>query len=636
MSRAAGVEALETVLAVTGLAALAIVGRADGLLAALAIGGVALAPAVRDRLPRSVSLAVGMGTLVAVLLAVASGGGVEVAVGAGVVGLTLHQRLRAAEPGVDRVLLLLVTLLLVASGSGTTSPAFLPCWALWSLALPRALAGGGGRVRGAIAAGVLPVALVLFAVLPRRPALGVLPAEGVIGLSDEVRLATPPVLRDDPSEVARVRFLDGPVETVVLRGAALEDFDGQRWTGAVPLRPSPRWAAGPGRRVEVHHAALGGLVLVPGTVVRFDRAAFDQDVGDAWRGPWDREVDYTAEVQHGAAVGAPTLRRDERERALALPPGVDPGIAALAASWTAGAVAPVERVQALRDGLAGFRYTRSVPPGAQDPLAAFLLDHHSGHCELFAASVAVLARLDGLPARVVTGFVGGRRDGEAWVFRASDAHAWAEVHLEGVGWVAVDATPGAALPTEPGAPPIPGPEARVPEAVSAPVLAARLEAVWDTWVVGFDGPEQAALWEATVGDAALPGGWVAWVGLLVGVVLVRSGVAAAVWRSLRRPAPRAGVAGAWDRAVDALARRGLRAPGELGVLDAGEWLAARLTPEAALAVRRLAWLHAEVRFGGEDGAPREREALRLARALVAPSGEGPGDAHGPTPTSAPR
>jgi hypothetical protein len=54
----------------------------------------------------------------------------------------------------------------------------------------------------------------------------------------------------------------------------------------------------------------------------------------------------------------------------------------------------------------------------------------------------ILMRGADIPARVVTGYTGGvpNRVGGYWVVRQMDAHAWAEVWLDGEGWVRVDPT----------------------------------------------------------------------------------------------------------------------------------------------------------------------------------------------------
>ena len=66
----------------------------------------------------------------------------------------------------------------------------------------------------------------------------------------------------------------------------------------------------------------------------------------------------------------------------------------------------------------------------------------SGYCQMFAASLAALARLSGVPARVAEGFApGDRRDG---VFHVTDrdAHAWVEAWFPGYGWLPFDADAG--------------------------------------------------------------------------------------------------------------------------------------------------------------------------------------------------
>jgi hypothetical protein len=72
----------------------------------------------------------------------------------------------------------------------------------------------------------------------------------------------------------------------------------------------------------------------------------------------------------------------------------------------------------------------------------FLFETRSGFCEHYASAFTFLMRAAGIPARVVTGYLGGEInpvDGY-FVVRQSDAHAWSEVWLPGEGWIRVDPT----------------------------------------------------------------------------------------------------------------------------------------------------------------------------------------------------
>src|SRR5258708_35547969 len=59
--------------------------------------------------------------------------------------------------------------------------------------------------------------------------------------------------------------------------------------------------------------------------------------------------------------------------------------------------------------------------------------------------MAMLLRMDGVPARVAAGFLPGTLDHATGLYRvsASDAHAWVEVYFAGIGWVPFDPTPPA-------------------------------------------------------------------------------------------------------------------------------------------------------------------------------------------------
>ena len=72
----------------------------------------------------------------------------------------------------------------------------------------------------------------------------------------------------------------------------------------------------------------------------------------------------------------------------------------------------------------------------------FLFSTRRGFCEHFASAFVVLMRAAGVPARVVTGYMGGELNalGDYLLIRQSDAHAWAEVWLPERGWVRIDPT----------------------------------------------------------------------------------------------------------------------------------------------------------------------------------------------------
>ena len=88
-----------------------------------------------------------------------------------------------------------------------------------------------------------------------------------------------------------------------------------------------------------------------------------------------------------------------------------------------------------------YSLTQDEPP-EDDVVWFFLSQSHAGHCELFASALVLLARSQGIAARYVTGFlVRERNELGGWlVVRARDAHAWAEVYIDG-HWKVVEATP---------------------------------------------------------------------------------------------------------------------------------------------------------------------------------------------------
>lgn len=116
---------------------------------------------------------------------------------------------------------------------------------------------------------------------------------------------------------------------------------------------------------------------------------------------------------------------------------------------TKGLVTPYDRAAAIALYLeTNCTYTLEGPgtPQGQDAVSNFVLVSRRGACDLFASAMTIMCRLDGLPARVATGFNRGEYDAseQAYIVRGLDAHAWSEVYFPGYGWVPFDLVAGQA------------------------------------------------------------------------------------------------------------------------------------------------------------------------------------------------
>jgi len=93
-----------------------------------------------------------------------------------------------------------------------------------------------------------------------------------------------------------------------------------------------------------------------------------------------------------------------------------------------------------------YPYDLEIPPfpDNKDSVDYFLFEKKRGYCEHFASSMVVMLRTQGIPARLVTGYLPGRYNPISGYYsiKMSDAHAWVEYFIPDYGWYAVDPTPG--------------------------------------------------------------------------------------------------------------------------------------------------------------------------------------------------
>ena len=71
----------------------------------------------------------------------------------------------------------------------------------------------------------------------------------------------------------------------------------------------------------------------------------------------------------------------------------------------------------------------------------FFFESKTGYCEYYAGTFTILARLAGIPSRIVTGYYGGSYNdlGNFYTFKQEDAHSWSEVYINNK-WIQYDPT----------------------------------------------------------------------------------------------------------------------------------------------------------------------------------------------------
>lgn len=92
-------------------------------------------------------------------------------------------------------------------------------------------------------------------------------------------------------------------------------------------------------------------------------------------------------------------------------------------------------------------------PKGMDPIEYFLGTGRQGYCMHYASAGVMLLRKMGVPARYASGFVANdfQKDKETGNYEAmisdKNGHAWAEIYLDGMGWIPVEMTKGYSVST---------------------------------------------------------------------------------------------------------------------------------------------------------------------------------------------
>ena len=312
------------------------------------------------------------------------------------------------------------------------------------------------------------------------------------------------------------------------------------------------------------------------------------------------------------------------QRALQLPKQFNPRAQQLAAEWRGSSKddADIVRTALAYFNKQAFVYTLEPQLLGINSVDDFLFTTKQGFCEHYASAFVFLMRAANVPARVVTGYLGGEFNdiGNYYIVRQSDAHAWAEVWLAGQGWVRVD--PTAAIAPE-----------RVQRGLSAALsnntalpfmernpphwlqnLRLNFDTLanqWNQWVLGYDAERQFAFL-TRLGMESITWQKIA-LNMMVGLGVMIALFALFMLRHLLvRPPDK--VQAAWLKLCRKLASAGLPRAAHEGAQD----YAARVAvarPELADTLHDLAARYSALRYGALNDAHAQREFVQRAAAL---------------------
>lgn len=501
------------------------------------------------------------------------------------------------------------------------------------------------RLPGLAAGGAvaLAVALVAQVVLP-TPALSQAqtPAPALFGSGADPLVRLGQNLRRG-ADTPVLRYTTGKGAQSYLRLGVIEDLRGDTWApngadgalnsteapappGIDPSRSTPVTtvieplsASSVGERLPLPYVATS-VTGLRGTFTWEQRGSTLVRPGSGAVGTYTVEsvpVGSTAATLRSASVSTP----DNDPQSLDLPSGVPDVIRRTAQAWTRNADSPYEAALAIQNRLrAGvFAYDEETPAkegydGDGLGVIARFLSVKAGYCVHFASTMAVMARLEGIPSRIVVGYQPGQaiEGATSRLVSSDDLHAWPELYFDGVGWVRFEPTPGrGTVPAYAPLPAVKAPSTATPTPTASALPTASPE-------------EQAALDArqrdqdlAAFGVGALRVGGVT---ALVLLVLSIPGVARRIVR--RRRLARMGAGGAeraWRELVDSITDLGLPAGRGRSPREAEEAIAGGVAPSssARTALTRLRLGYERQAYGPTAADGSAADVVTVVRAATA-------------------
>jgi len=316
----------------------------------------------------------------------------------------------------------------------------------------------------------LPLAAVLFVVFPRLAPFWKVPLakSAVTGLSDMVSPGDIANLARSNELAFRVTF-DGEIPNyskLYWRALVLDSFDGKSWRKSALSKNKARRALS--QQATIKAEKTKDLTLASAVSYQviaqpsFQHWLFALDVAQVNNKEQNSSTivelsDYTLQAQEplsqvfsynvNSYLTAPLdlfLSSVVKQQNLSYPKNSNPRLTSEASRLRGEYNDDLKLAQAVLDNFSEqeFYYTLKPPVLLKNPLDQFYFDTKQGFCAHYASAFTYLMRAAGIPARMVTGYMGGEHNpnGNYYSIYQYEAHAWSEIWLKDIGWYRVDPT----------------------------------------------------------------------------------------------------------------------------------------------------------------------------------------------------
>jgi transglutaminase-like putative cysteine protease len=274
------------------------------------------------------------------------------------------------------------------------------------------------------------------------------------GFSEKVDFGSFGEVKLDETVVMRVILEPEPEEPLYLRGMTFDYFDGVSWNDTTKdmrkiYRRSGDFVRDVSEEDKKFEAAVylepidSDVIFTIKKPYRIDSAGYYMRRDSAWsfymRQKASKRFSYRM-------FSIDDYYRDNvfLKSYVQFPDGME-SVKSLTRDITSNAPGAFEKAKLIRDYLVNNYQYSLVSEQADSGSSAvehFLFTSRRGYCEHFATAMILMARAEGIPARLVTGFLRGGKNtfGDYYLIRQSDAHSWVEAYIDGK-WITFDPTP---------------------------------------------------------------------------------------------------------------------------------------------------------------------------------------------------